>query len=852
MDNLGIDEKHSFGIHASVIFQLGESLISDSVQAIVELIKNSYDADASYAVVTIETSKPNDVLNSRYKGARGFIKIEDDGHGMDLTTIQEGWLTISNSLKRKMKESDDEAKRKTRKGRTPLGDKGLGRLGSQRLGHNLEIFTKPENEDVEYHVAFSWQEFETKDKLNDVDIYIAKTVNPGRKSGTTLLISGLKEPELLKPKEPESSKREEKLAPNLITALSNMISPYNVIEGFSIKVNIDGNALKLESFLINVLKASQLHYEIDFNGEIFTVKGKARLNFIRPQGKKEQKLFRVLVEEDCGEEFFKFLSTNSPTKAEKYNLNKSNAEGWFVEYELEKKIKDFDALELDKDGNIMSPGKFSGKVDSFDLRNDETYYKGIFNRYSQYKEYLKNFSGIKVYRDGFGIRVDKDWLGLGKQWTSGLSYYGLKLENTLGYIALSAADNTELKETTDREGFKVTPHYNNFFEMLQIFKKFTGEVQEFLRRGWLEFLSKHHEEEAEIVSGTSPEEISKKIRNSLSEASAYHTKTEDLKLLLTQKVFESHQSISNIASRLSPEIDNFIDLKNSINSLKEHIETANRIVSDIEKYLREVSGLEAVQKVLEDQIANLRDQLEQLFDVASLGLTAESLSHEIHNITDRLSKYTQEIGHYLKMQKSDPRILTFVEHVKTTISALRKQMSYLAPSLQYVREKKEKIDIYTFCREVAFYHRERGSLKDNDITVQVTPRNAENFYVYMNRGKLIQVLDNLFFNSGYWLREDIRTGRRRDGRIHITIDKPFLRFEDNGRGIDPSVETTLFEPFITTKGKGKGRGLGLFIVQQLLDSEGCTISLLPNRNMDNRLFIFEIDFTGGLDDGESN
>jgi len=152
------NNNHHFDIHASLVFQLGESLIRDSVQALVELVKNAYDADADYAKVTIETSKKNDIANSRYPNARGYILVEDNGSGMSMDDIEKGWLTISNSIKRKMKEE----KRKTEKGRAPLGDKGLGRFSAQRLGYNLEIFTKPENEEYEHHVAFSWKEFEKK------------------------------------------------------------------------------------------------------------------------------------------------------------------------------------------------------------------------------------------------------------------------------------------------------------------------------------------------------------------------------------------------------------------------------------------------------------------------------------------------------------------------------------------------------------------------------------------------------------------------------------------------------------------------------------------------------------------
>jgi C4-dicarboxylate-specific signal transduction histidine kinase len=372
-------------------------------------------------------------------------------------------------------------------------------------------------------------------------------------------------------------------------------------------------------------------------------------------------------------------------------------------------------------------------------------------------------------------------------------------------------------------------------------------VQEFLRRGWIDFLNKHQEKVAKVKSGTLPEEISERIGRSLSKAVSYHTFTGDLKVLLTKETAEAKKTINFIKEHLHEKIGDLDELRVWVEELKNQLKEASAVVVRIDEYLKEVSELEPLKKVLENQIKNLRDQLEQIYELASLGLTAESLSHEIHTIADRLAKYTGELRSYFKGQKrKDPKIFSFVEHVDTSISALRKQLSHLAPSLKYVREKKEKIDFYRFCREIAHFHRD--SLKNNNIDVQVTPKNADNFYIFMNRGKLTQIFDNLFYNSDYWLREDIRTKNLQHGKIIISVDKPFITFYDNGRGVDPSVELTLFEPFVTTKGRGMGRGLGLFLVRQFLDSEGCTISLLPERNKHDRLFIFELNFTGGLNE----
>jgi signal transduction histidine kinase len=109
-------------------------------------------------------------------------------------------------------------------------------------------------------------------------------------------------------------------------------------------------------------------------------------------------------------------------------------------------------------------------------------------------------------------------------------------------------------------------------------------------------------------------------------------------------------------------------------------------------------------------------------------------------------------------------------------------------------------------------------------------------------------MDNLILNSEYWLKSDMEAKRIKAGTIKLSVDSGRVRVEDNGRGVIPELDQSLFEPFVTGKGRGKGRGLGLFIVRQLLDSEDSTITLLPDRNAFGRRYIFELDFSGVLDD----
>ena len=102
-------------------------------------------------------------------------------------------------------------------------------------------------------------------------------------------------------------------------------------------------------------------------------------------------------------------------------------------------------------------------------------------------------------------------------------------------------------------------------------------------------------------------------------------------------------------------------------------------------------------------------------------------------------------------------------------------------------------------------------------------------------------MDNLINNSVYWLRQ--HPNEKEDPKVSVLIRRPWLYVSDNGMGVAPAVEDSLFDPFVTMKPKGQGRGLGLFIVRQLLDAEGCFIVLDERRNSFNRRYIFAINLS---------
>lgn len=810
--------KH-FDIHASIVFRLGDELISDEIQALVELVKNAYDADATIVKIEVNT-KDLPPPNSHFSTARGYIIIEDDGTGMTERTIEDGWLFLSNSAKREFKKLN----KTTRLGRTPLGDKGLGRLGVQRLGWKIEIITRPSNQIAdhndtakEYQVAIDWQEYLGPTKLTSIDVFF-NSRSTNMKSGTSLIISDLRNVDVWKGSTAIG---------RLQMELSRMISPFKRIRDFMVSVVVDGIPLELAKIAEDIRDTSPLRYFIEFKGEQFRAIGKAKLAYLNPS-KNDLALYEQYVANDNGAELLEFLQKDK--RANQFNLKRATEENWFVEFTFTRNLIDFSGLALDENLSIANPGTFDGEIDFFYL-NQLGSNQEIFDKTSEYKQYVKDLSGITIYRDGFGIRTGADWLGLRSSQTSGRSVFVLRPDNTIGYIAITSLNNSKLTETTNREGFVVNAYSDNFFEMLKQFIEFTEKAQEFIRRGFVDFRkSKASQSAQNIIGGEStPEAILENVKTTFQESIPHRDALRNFVQAVKQMVTSPDNPITDINS------ENIALNTVEIKELEILINNAERSL----QYFSIVEQRVELLNIITDQLEVMREQLSLSYETMGLGLTAEALSHEINNIITQLLYRTDAIVKYINKNKfSDRTIHGYIDYVSASTNGLRKQLSHFAPSLRYVREKRENIDLIDFFNEIKEFYENR--YKTKFISIDFKHLADEYFVVYMNKGKLTQVVDNIILNSEYWLEEALRLNKLNKGIVTIELKKPYIYISDNGRGIEPSVELSLFEPFITTKRTGAGRGLGLFIVNQLLDSDGCSIRLLNKRNSTNRLYIFEI------------
>lgn len=191
-------EQLQFRISSELKNIIGKELITDDFIAIYELVKNSFDANAMMVEIIFNHIRTENNANP----AKIFVK--DNGDGMSREDLEKKWLFVGHSWKTKEDKENEKTDYRdeiTRKRRF-AGAKGIGRFSCDKLGSELNLYTKNENEDVIHKLIMDWDKFEedpdiefheidvnyeTIDKL-DIDIQIDDF-----KKGTILEISSLRE-----------------------------------------------------------------------------------------------------------------------------------------------------------------------------------------------------------------------------------------------------------------------------------------------------------------------------------------------------------------------------------------------------------------------------------------------------------------------------------------------------------------------------------------------------------------------------------------------------------------------------------------------------------------------------------
>lgn len=384
------------------ILTIGRDLIQDSHAAVVELVKNAYDADSQKVNIEFR-AKPD---HSGYT-----IVITDDGHGMSRDTVIHKWMVPSTP--------DKQERRQSPSGRIMQGRKGIGRYAASILGTDLLLETiTPQGEKTTLLVE--WKAFEAATYLDEVDILI-ETTTVSEASGTRLTMTG--DDEFFKEwngKQFDKLRFElKKLTSPVSAALSDELNDGEFrisleIDGFSGVQDIKEN---IEPYPIFNLFDYRIAGKIGTDG-----KGTLTYSLQKARNATEEKIrFDAGAPTGCGELVFDIRVYDREKEA--------------IESLISRGLKD-------------ESGNYVGKLQARQLLND---YNGI--------GVYRNGFRIRPLGD-----ADFDWLKLNEQRVQNPSLR-IGSNQVIGYVMIQSEEQSNLVEKSARDGLRENPAFARLKEI---------------------------------------------------------------------------------------------------------------------------------------------------------------------------------------------------------------------------------------------------------------------------------------------------------------------------------------------------------------------------------------------------
>jgi len=413
------NKKFEFKPRARLLAQLGDQLIKNEHIAVIELIKNAYDADATFCKVILDNFTDRDT---------GAITILDNGNGMNLDIIENAWLEPGSDSK---VNPDSTPKISPKYQRLPIGEKGIGRFGVHKLGNVIKLQTKMENSS-EVEVNIDWRNIIGVKYLKDVPIDVTEhnksvffDTDENPESGTKIIISGLK------------NKWDRRMVRELARTVNSLKSPFvSTSQKFEPTLILKQNEEWLSDLQIweTVQEKALFRFKVSLEGT--SIK----------EFEYEFTPWPAMLDKLSG----RIVDINHPLVAESRSLYGTKDES---------KTKNTKLINLEEFaiGNIH----FEGYI--FDL-DSIVMNLGIVDK-KGFKDILKMHSGVKVFRDGLRVydygEPENDWLGLDHR---RFQSPAKAVSNNLIVAAVQLDRNTsfDLLEKTNREGFVENEAYYAF------------------------------------------------------------------------------------------------------------------------------------------------------------------------------------------------------------------------------------------------------------------------------------------------------------------------------------------------------------------------------------------------------
>lgn len=795
-----------FKTNSRHIGQLGRELVTDFVTALVELVKNAYDADAPSVQIMIENA------NTPYSR----IIVADTGCGMTEEEFENRWMVIGTSNKLSLPY--------TPKGRKKAGKKGIGRFSVERLAEHAVIYSFTEKES--FKVFLNWNLYEEisvaglqqriRILRNKNDVSAAKYIANQLEYYLSLRLEGndrIKQQYVREKVGRIIGDYEAAYEPAFLDLFVEQILPVlKKMEEVELKLeNIDNPLEEIrnrdDEEAYNILKEM---YAMEgrekaavYSGLVMILEG-LRDNWRQKDIDKLQKELRLLIAPQFIESdpFHIELIANQFKIPEEISVNsildlryaKVTARIYENGTQSEIRYSDIRGKKEEKHITYEIPllcGDITFELyyflrDSIHMSNETYNYRlaiGILNIYS----------GIKIYRDNFRVKpygdVGNDWLGLDKSKVSDTHGYRVGNNQTIGVIKISDGKNPLLIDATNREGIIE----NEAYEHLKKFILACIEVITEIRRE--EYEKSKPELEKAKEQRQKQKQIAEKQKN------IQEKRYED-----TLQLLKKGAPYEKVARSL--EQWKFEEEKRQKETEKQYEKTEN-----------------AYEKYVEMQ----ETELSMYKNLATLGILTGNFGHETQDIISRidntLSFYT-EIAPIIE----NPYFSEITNNIKSDFTRIS---GYSLMIVEFLRKRKrsphEDLDFGEVLRNISGLY--QGMLEAFHVDMQ--SKAGADICLTMRQIDLESIIINMITNAF----EQVKT--RQTKKIQITFEQRdediYLYFEDSGPGVPENMREEVFKAFITTK--EDGIGLGLNIVKDIVTSYSGEVYVEESKGLGGAKFV---------------
>lgn len=836
--------KIPFKVSARTARLIGRENIATSKGAIIELVKNTYDADSKVCIVYFdnnfstfqsELSKEHfqelinkgaseDLLNKVYYEGEDEYAVRDDvehsliiqlkheiskfsalyiidaGEGMTQNIIRDNWMTIG---------TDNKANNIfTKSGRVKSGAKGIGRFALDKLGSKCEMVTafNPDNHDKDttqfdvetsysgYLWKVNWSDFEGEFKtiekisaeltgLDDVVIkqFIASYI-PDFNFNLIESETEFKFGTILKITDLRDDWEDYYV--NQVYSDLEVLVPPKESGGFSLYLLSSLEPNKYGEVLGSV--CDDFDYKL-----VATADEKQNVNI---------KIYRNEYDlELIPNEFFSRKSMQS------FPFRKDDFVGeyWETNKTFSQLLKGFKAVD---DENIFEQiGVFEFSFyfmkRAFNTPDTKRFFHKKFMA-NQRKDWLNKFGGVKLFRDNFRVRpygevkdVAFDWLALGSRKSNspaGIAKkeggYRVEPDNVAGSINISRLTNVKFEDKSSREGLQENKTFQIFKELIASVINVLENDRAYIAREMVEFDDFRFGEErdrkkAEILAKTILEKKRSKREKDLSEGKKASAKAEDDEILAIE----------------------------------------------IEKKEEEIEKLKEEQKVLRG--------------LASSGIVLASFSHDLSKLNDVLSSRTDKLKELIGEKISENEYVDVADRKNPfkQIERIKKQdvklQNWLGFSLGAARKDKRKRKQLFLIKYFTDLKKDWSSVfSSRGIGLDISQ--IEKLDIRVFEIDFDSIFNNLMVNS---IDAFILSRESRSRQIIISAasnqKEIIINYHDNGPGLSKDIEKPMeiFEPLFTTRrnqhtGEEEGTGLGMWLIKSIVEENDGKINLLYPEN----------------------